>query len=90
MAILFRTDGTKEIVYPKKGKIFSLEELQDYVDGDIECVTTRSGRIFVMNEEGKLRGLLVNMKATTRYHLLSDTFDVLVGDVLLCSPNEIE
>ena len=90
MATLFKADGTSKIVVPQKGKTFSLEELQSYVDGDIECVHTYNKRIFVMNEEGKLRGLEVNINATVEYRKLVSPNDVLVGNVLLCWSDEIE
>lgn len=90
MAKLFKTDGTTKVVFPKKGKTFTLDELQDYVGGDIECVHTHNELIFVMNEEGKLRGLEVNIKASREYQQLVYTYDVLVGDVLLCLADEIE
>jgi len=90
MAKLFKTDGTSKVVVPQKGKTFTLEELQDYVGGDIECVHTYNRLIFVMNEEGKLRCLAVNIKATVEYQKLVNPNDVLVGDVLLCWADEIE
>lgn len=97
MAKLFKTDGTTQHVEPKNGKTFTLEELQDYVGGDIEMVHafnrenfTISGEFFIMNEEGKLRGLEVNLKATDQYRKKVHPFDVLVGDVLLCESDEIE
>lgn len=90
MARLLKTDGSVPFVEPKNGKTFTLDELQGYVGGDIECVHASKRLIFVMNEEGKLRGLKVNLKATVFYRILMRNFDLLVGDVLLCTTDEIE
>lgn len=90
MARLLKTDGSTPFVEPKNGKSFTLDELQGYVGGDIECVHASKRLIFVMNEEGKLRELAVNRKATVFYRMLMHNSDFLVGDVLLCSTDEIE
>ena len=37
MATLIKADGTIEEIKPKNGTDFQLEELQKYVDGNIEC-----------------------------------------------------
>ena len=90
MATLFKTDGTSETVVPKKGKAFSLEELQSYVDGNIELIHTANSRVFVVNEAGILRGLPVNVNATIQLRRAVHPFAALVGDVLLCWSDEIE
>ena len=44
----------------------TLKEMQKFVGGYIEIVTSASGQEdIVLNEEGKLRGLPMNMVATT-------------------------
>lgn len=52
MAILIKTDGTENIVQPKNGRDFKLEEAQKYVDGYVEVVNLRNGTILIVNEEG--------------------------------------
>ena len=47
-----------------KNKLASLSELQEYVGGYIEIVWLRGGKILVVNEEGKINGLPINMNAT--------------------------
>lgn len=79
------TDATE--VAPKNGTDFQLDELQEFVGGYIEIVTARDGRLIVLNEEGKLNGLPVNVVATILY---GNPDDAIVGDVLVCSPTQIE
>lgn len=80
-------DGTMTAVSPKNGTDFSLEELNEFVGGYIEIVSTTDGRIMVLNEEGKLNGLPVNLAATILY---GNPNDVIVGDVLVCPPEQIK
>ena len=91
MATLFTVKGAYKTIKPKNGKMFTLEELQEYVGGYIETQTSRDGqRIFVMNEDGKLMNLPINYPATVQYRKLHGGCDFLVGDVLLLWSNEIE
>lgn len=95
-----------EVVTPSDGKrTFSLQELQSAVGGFIETIHLADGRIMVLNEEGRLLRLPINVTAT---RILGDVgsfvygrhlkyFDVvaafgggLVGDVLICNNSEIE
>tara|TARA_Y100000310_G_scaffold244963_1_gene249877 strand:+ start:1410 stop:1679 length:270 start_codon:yes stop_codon:yes gene_type:complete len=87
MAVLFRADDTQEIVTPAEGESFTLDELQGFVDGYIEPVQvpTRhisTGFVFIVNEEGRLKGLPLNRLVS------SFTGTVIVGDVLLMSDKE--
>lgn len=86
MATIYRTDGTSEEVEPKNGTDFTLDELQAVVDGYIEIVPSRDGRIIVLNEEGKLRELPVNLAASVLY---GNRYDFIVGDVLVCNDDQI-
>ena len=70
-------------VEPENGKTFSLKEMQKIVDGYIEVVGLRDGRIMVLNEEGKLKGMKLNEGATQMFG-----FDWVVGPVLVC-PSEM-
>jgi hypothetical protein len=70
-----------------------LDEWQRLVDGYIEMVTLPDGRVFVVNEEGKLRGLPMNRRATALWYEAVPAargVDVLVGDVVLCAEGEID
>lgn len=75
--------GMSEVfVRPKDGKSFTLDELQGFVGGNIEIVQTKNdNEVMVINEEGKLKGLPVNIIATKRY--IYGDHDKIVGDVLL-------
>lgn len=98
MAHLLRADGTAEKVIPEKGEMFafSLEELQGYVGGYIEIVYLRVQTVvmnlMVIDEEGKLKGKPINERATTLARFAQAIFpnDVIVGDALLCDPEEID
>jgi len=83
-ANIYKADGTVLSVQPKKGKYFSLAELQGIVNGYIEIIPVKKGMVCVLNEEGKLNGLPINTKATEicSPYLFPD--DYIVGDVLIC------
>lgn len=90
-ALLIRANGEQEMVSPKNGKDFKLEELQAFVGGYIEIVSLTLKRDMIINEEGKLKDLPVNIRATAIYHYnFPNTTDVIVGDVLVCDPKYIK
>ena len=70
-----------------EGKTWTLKELQEYVGGYIEihAAPNHPGRVLVINEEGKLKGLPFNKNATDLYQL-----DIIVGDVVLTDNELIE
>ena len=77
---------------PKNGKTYELSELQAIVSGSIEILTINDDKQYmVLNEEGKLKGLGINLEATK---ILQKNFpltsDIIVGDVLVCDANEID
>lgn len=91
MAELLKASGDIKFVSPKKGKTFSLEELQEYVGGYIETIGSLDGdHIMVVNEEGKLMGLPFNYSATIRLVVEFSKMDHIVGDALICRFDEIE
>lgn len=81
-------------VSPENGKKFSLKELQGYVGGLVEFVPLPSGKLMVVNEEGKLDGLPVNENATAifkkeypkRIYALNND-ELVVGNALVGAPN---
>ncbi len=87
MATLIKSNGEEKNVLPKNNKDFTLEELQKYVGGLIEIVRTKDGKPMIINEEGKINDLPINYKATELYPY--NKYDFIVGDVLICSDNEI-
>lgn len=90
MATRITWNGEETQVYPKDGKVFTLEELQAAVGGYIEQVPLNTGQTMFVNEEGKIRGLHANAKATRIATRESRIWDIIVGDVIVCEPNEIE
>lgn len=59
-------DGTSDEANPENGKSYNLDELQEAVGGLIQIVGTkhRDGKILVVNEEGLLKNLPLNWRAT--------------------------
>lgn len=90
MAIVIKTDGTKDALQPKNNKVFTLEELKSVVGGYIEIVQLTEDYLMVINEEGKLLNLPINVIATRVYRASRNTEDFIVGNVLICSNKEIE
>lgn len=92
MALIYRASGDVENVEPKNGTDFQLEELQAIVDGWIEIKFLRDdeGRVMVLNEEGKLRNLPYNERATMLYRKFVYEHDFIVGDVLICDKSQIK
>jgi hypothetical protein len=73
---------------PANGKLFTLPELQKIVGGYIEIAQTDSALMMVLNEEGKLMGLPVNVIASALYRYRST--DHIVGNVLLAELRFLE
>lgn len=88
MAILLRTDGTKELLLPIDGKTLSLKQMQDAVGGSIEIVTTSdNSALLVVNENEKLNTMLHNEQATRLY---GNPDDIIVGDAVLADFSEVD
>jgi len=77
--LIYKTDGTIETVTLTK-KV-TLEQLQTAVEGYIEAVPGSRHRAYC-NEEGRLRGLPVNARASLRFA------QVLVGNVVELEPGD--
>ncbi len=97
MAILYKTDSTIQNVSPANGTDFKYKELTAFVEGMVEIVPLPSGRLMVVNEEGKLNGLKINLRATDvwkaeypieQYPHNND--ELIVGVALVCESNEIK
>jgi len=89
MAKLMKANGEVIEVHPKEsGKTFSLQELQGFVGGFIECLfLPNKKQVIVVNEDGKLLGLPFNTIATEALALAFSPVpinDFIVGDALLC------
>lgn len=84
-----KTDDTIELVKPKNGKKFELDELREYVGGYIE-IKKMGNWWMVLNEEGKLIGLPINPIATGMYQSVYGPHDEINGDVLMCRIDQID
>jgi hypothetical protein len=90
MAKILKIDGSEELLEPKNGRKFSLEELQGVVGGYIQLIELDDNRMLVVNEEGQLKGLKVNKIASDILRTSRPNFDpfggnILVGDILFTS-----
>lgn len=97
MAIKITAQGQVSKVSPN-GKTFTLQELQSHVGGYIEMLHLKrvpqldmTNATMVLNEEGKLLGLPINQIATDLFAInYPKSTDMIVGDVLICSQEEIQ
>ena len=91
MATIYKAHGLViDNFEPKNGKHFSLSELQAIVSGFIEIVYLKDDRLMIVNEEGKLNGLAINHAATSIFlDSFPYSFDVIVGDVLVCDSKQV-
>lgn len=88
MATLYKQDGTVEIVHN-----LTLENMQRLVGGYIQIVPSASGKsLFVCDEEGKLKGKDVNVRATYIGKIFGAIRkdDLFVGDVIQAGRDEID
>lgn len=87
MALWIKANGEQQEVHPA-GKRFTLAELQQMVGGSIEIISTGS-RLYILDEEGKLKGKPHNVAATHRAHDFLWPGDWLAGDVVICEESEL-
>lgn len=87
-AYIFKVGGDIVRVEPRNGTDFSLEELKEAIGGGyIEIVRVGRDGLMVVDEEGKLKNMPVNHKATLFY---ANANDVIVGDALVCHRSQIK
>jgi hypothetical protein len=84
MARIIKAHGSITEYRPKNGDTFALEELQTIVGGYIEVVRTRTGELLIVNEDGLSLQLPFNSLASSYYG------GSIVGDVVICTPDEID
>lgn len=91
MAKLIKVNGEEIEISPKNGTDFSLEELQNYVDGYIEIVNLRSeNNIMIINEEGAINDMPVNLKASMIYSKEFNVNQCIYGNVVVCKHNMVK
>jgi len=83
MAKIIKADGTVETI----DKELTLEVMQKVVGGYIQIVTAPNGQLIVLDEEGKIKGKSVNVRATNLY---GNPHDLIVGDVIVANNDEID
>jgi hypothetical protein len=81
MGVLLKSNGTREDNINMDG----LQRKQELVGGYIELVHLNEGKVLIVNEEGLLDRLPLNVEAS---RLCGGS--PIVGDVILCNINEIE
>ena len=91
MTEIIKTDGTRQPVQPANGSDFTLEEMQAIVGGYIELVELDGSTTMVVNEEGKLIPLSLNLEASRYIPCSSPGVERLssLGTYLLCNNNQI-
>jgi hypothetical protein len=90
-AQVIKVDGTIVEVEPKNGTDFSLEEMYEHTGSSmVQFVNSNDGRFMIVDEEGRLFGKEINTAATELYSLGEHPGYELVGDVLICSPEQIK
>lgn len=81
-------DGLQKKVDPANGTDFSIDELNEFVDGYIEIVHI-GDKLLVCNEEGKLKNLQYNATATCLINA-AGIKDYIVGNALFCDKDKIK
>jgi hypothetical protein len=89
VSTLYGAAGSKINVRPRNGQQYGLDELQGFVAGLIEIVPLNEELLMVVNETGKLDGLPVNIEATKIWMRHYGPTDIIMGNALVCSLDEI-
>lgn len=78
--LLIKPSGEAKDVFFDDG--VTLADLQKCVEGYIEIIWLKGGKVLIVNEEGKINGLEKNMRAT---YLVQEhgLIDFIVGNALL-------
>ena len=89
MATVFEVNGTRREVHPATPPSFTLEEMHALVGGFIEMVPMAGDKMLIINEEGKLQGLLCNLEATLQVRDRLLPGDYIAGPAVLVSQQEL-
>lgn len=91
MAKLYKVNGEIVEVEPENGSDFSLEELKQVTDGLLEVVWLNNEEMMIIDEEGKLKDLPYNRKATEVFLKNHPTRnDFISGNALVCKHNQLK
>ena len=84
------TDANEFVIIDDKKNEPQYKAVSDFVGGMVECVTFPNGDLLLLNEEGKLMGLPLNLEATAiwRETFTKDKYafghdDFVVGPAIL-------
>jgi hypothetical protein len=83
MATIINELGEEVEISPENGSNFNLKELQSAVGGLFEMIQLSGEKILVVNEEGLILGLPINLKATSLARR------PILGPAILCEANQI-
>ena len=83
-------DKESEDYAPKNGRTFELAEMQEIVSGYIEIIRLNDERLIIVNEEGLLQGLPVNIEATNILRRDHSTTQYIVGNAIVCDADMVE
>ena len=99
MAQVFYTNGDIKTIEPKNGTDFTLEELNEHIDGYIEAIAIRDPEellkgedlLMLIDEDGKLKNLPANLNASRFAHNTQSiqVNDYIVGNAILCRRSEL-
>lgn len=89
-AHVYYPNGDFQETQPNNGTTFELEELQEVVGGYIEIIRLNDGRLIIVNEEGLLQGLPVNIEATNILRRDHSTTQYIVGNAIVCDADMVE
>ncbi len=87
--VLAKCTGTMQPIMPMNGETYSLVEMQHYVGGCIEKIDLGCGKVLIVDEEGKMKGKLLNGIATW-WLLLSGMPGWIAGDAMLIESSHFE
>lgn len=87
-SVIIKTDSLQKKVDPANGTDFSIDELNEFVDGYIEILHI-GDKLLVCNEEGKLKNLQYNATATCLINA-AGIKDYIVGNALFCDKDKIK
>lgn len=99
MALLIKADSSQTRVFPLK-TVFEYQELEDLIWGLPEEVILADGRVMIVDEQGKIKGLPVNFVASKLNGYVNvgedianrraDVSRLIVGDVLVADRSELD
>ena len=90
MATLYRIGEKPKKIEPLNGTDFQLEEVWDLIGGYVQVVPLHGGNIMLVDEDGYMKQLPVNIEATAWVMRHCDYPNLIVGTALLCKSKEFK